>query len=452
MKKVTLIFAFIFLSVFFENTMLNAQTTGNLAYKAPVSSTNSTNKERIVDEILDVNGPTFASSSTTYTVIIDLENPCKIQEVVIYWNQSNAYTGANLNISFFYNDGNDTLWTDPVLLTYAQTITYPNPDNEVEYFTKVKLTFKGRLSLSLREVKINGTQTEYLTNGTRIQDIRDGRMYRTVVLNNQTWFKDNLNYNYTSHSWYHSSVTTDADKLKYGRLYDHPEQIYSNVCPTGWRLPSETELYNLQGNLFPTGTMEVPWGGWYKSYASCYGCQPEGYYQFGTVSHVLTSTISEAGGMITNGTSSQYSSVHTGYFPFDSRVSVRCMKSNSSKKSGTIGLDTIATPYTEYGVYSPDGVKLDTCKATTNIIHTDIVNEIAIYPNPSNGKFSIDLGYTPSSNELLQIFTIDGRMIYENANIKTQIIDISLDKSNQGLFLLKINNSKGVITKKILIR
>ena len=92
----------------------------------------------------------------------------------------------------------------------------------------------------------------YLTNfaqeiGT-FKDPRDGKVYKTVKIEAQTWFAENLAYKSSDGNyWAYNNDTSNVKK--YGYLYDW--KTAKNVVPVGWHLPSKKEwniLYSSLGN------------------------------------------------------------------------------------------------------------------------------------------------------------------------------------------------------------
>lgn len=68
-------------------------------------------------------------------------------------------------------------------------------------------------------------------------DNRDGRVYETVAIGNTIWFKTNLLLE-TEQSFC-PRVSKRASDCAHGNFYNYEEK--ENVCPAGWRIPSEIE-------------------------------------------------------------------------------------------------------------------------------------------------------------------------------------------------------------------
>ncbi|MBR2308327.1 FISUMP domain-containing protein [uncultured Fibrobacter sp.] len=71
---------------------------------------------------------------------------------------------------------------------------------------------------------------------------RGDREYATVLINEQCWLKENLQYESSSGTTLcYGGVASNCET--YGRLYDF--EAANLACPTGWRLPTKTEYEDL---------------------------------------------------------------------------------------------------------------------------------------------------------------------------------------------------------------
>jgi uncharacterized protein (TIGR02145 family)/uncharacterized repeat protein (TIGR02543 family) len=115
--------------------------------------------------------------------------------------------------------------------------------------------------------------TDDIVRGTFV-DARDGREYRTVVIGNQTWMAENLNFNASGSLCYGNRPDSCA---KYGRLYTWSTVMAGSsssssipsgvrgVCPAGWHVPSDAEwttLTDFVGGASSAGTELKSTSGW----------------------------------------------------------------------------------------------------------------------------------------------------------------------------------------------
>jgi uncharacterized protein (TIGR02145 family) len=147
----------------------------------------------------------------------------------------------------------------------AWTVTTPATSTTVGVETR---TCPGDTSLQTRPLypKCNGVEYDPASDLVeKFCDERDGKRYKYVEINGQTWMAENLNYNAYSSRCYSDSLNNCA---KYGRLYNWATAMDSTasstanpsgvqgVCPSGWHLPSDTEWNALMNFVNPSCSFE----------------------------------------------------------------------------------------------------------------------------------------------------------------------------------------------------
>jgi uncharacterized protein (TIGR02145 family) len=130
------------------------------------------------------------------------------------------------------------------------------------------------------------------TCGDSLVDNRDGRVYNTILIDNQCWMAENLNYGtmilntgpgqlmndngtVEKYCWNNDSDYCNGanGKEKKGAFYEwseavqyyggQPAEPVQGICPEGWHVPSNTEftaLINFAGGLAVAGTALKPGG------------------------------------------------------------------------------------------------------------------------------------------------------------------------------------------------
>jgi uncharacterized protein (TIGR02145 family) len=110
-------------------------------------------------------------------------------------------------------------------------------------------TSEGNFTVKL-EVKDSGGLTDQASHVITVKkedfvtrtytDPRDGKIYKTVKIGDQTWFAENLRYK-TQNSWYYNNAPAN------GTLYSWNDA--QTACPKGWHLPSDDEWKALEMHL-----------------------------------------------------------------------------------------------------------------------------------------------------------------------------------------------------------
>jgi uncharacterized protein (TIGR02145 family) len=146
--------------------------------------------------------------------------------------------------------------TDSLDKPYAQVNTTTNTyyydsgleNNKAYYYVVTQIIDGMESDYSKREL----IATRDWTCGTAIE--YDGKYYNTLVLGEQCWFAENLNYETEIGSWCYNDDSANCDR--YGRIYDWKTLMAGDerdgaqgICPDGWRVPTDEDFKILERNL-----------------------------------------------------------------------------------------------------------------------------------------------------------------------------------------------------------
>ncbi|MBI4931977.1 MAG: T9SS type A sorting domain-containing protein [Bacteroidetes bacterium] len=103
--------------------------------------------------------------------------------------------------------------------------------------------------------------------------------------------------------------------------------------------------------------------------------------------------------------------------------------------------------FTGYELY-----KLDISLLSAVAENNSLKGKILVYPNPTNGKFTIEIEDEQKKNYEMRIYNVLGEMVSQSANLTTnQPTTLDLSFQSSGLYFLKMKSGEKIISKKLMI-
>jgi hypothetical protein len=115
--------------------------------------------------------------------------------------------------------------------------------------------------------------------------------------------------------------------------------------------------------------------------------------------------------------------------------------------------DTYYAIATVFGIQSPESNRIDIIDV--NAKQPSQVQEMKIYPNPSNGKFNLTVSTTSNDVVDLKVVNSVGMNVYERKNIEingTFNEEINLQNLAQGVYSVVLSNQSNQLVRKLIIK
>lgn len=85
------------------------------------------------------------------------------------------------------------------------------------------------------------------------------------------------------------------------------------------------------------------------------------------------------------------------------------------------------------------------------------IREVKVFPNPSDGRFKLSFDYSGEEKIVAKVFDITGKLVKDVSNdlVKSEIsvtADIDLESPSSGIYFIRIEWGKSLLTKKIIVR
>jgi hypothetical protein len=189
-------------------------------------------------------------------------------------------------------------------------------------------------------------------------------------------------------------------------------------------------------------------------------CSPFSNYMDGN-DKVYTITLDKEG-YLTGNILGAYGSIHVlGKCPKEELLKSDCKAFVGGPNGGEFTHKRIAagTYYVVISTWAPPQtvdylLNMSFSETSTGIDEGSLANNLSVYPNPTNGKFTVSVSQAEASDLTIDLVNISGQVVYSNQVSAVYSYNEDIDASSfaKGVYYLKVNNGEEVKVEKIVIQ
>jgi len=81
----------------------------------------------------------------------------------------------------------------------------------------------------------------------------------------------------------------------------------------------------------------------------------------------------------------------------------------------------------------------------------NLLSDLSLYPNPTQGQFNISYNDTISGKINVQIFSLSGKLIKQTV-LENENNSVNLNGILSGIYLVKVSSNESQVTKKLIVK
>ena len=90
----------------------------------------------------------------------------------------------------------------------------------------------------------------------------------------------------------------------------------------------------------------------------------------------------------------------------------------------------------------------------TGVNDIDLMNNVSVYPNPSDGLFTLEVNKLETTDLTIELMDVQGQIIYKNEvkSVTNYTEDIDASAFAKGIYYLRVNNGTDIKVQKVVIQ